>query len=89
MQTSQLVASLQISRQQVVFAGLVTSCQQFWNKLWTTCNNLVDIIRFVTMLFQQGCYNHDITTLLQPLKQIYSLYKFKLMRQRVEGKLLC
>ena len=35
-------------------------------KLLTTCNNLVDIIRLVTRLFQQGCYNHDITILLQP-----------------------
>ena len=60
---SQLVPSLQTSRQQVVFARLVTSCQQVWNKLLTTCNNLVDIIRLaiVTRLFQQGCYNHDIT----------------------------
>ena len=63
---SQLVASLQTSRQQVVFARLVTSCQQVWNKLLTTCNNLVDIIRLVTRLFQQGCYSHDITILLQP-----------------------
>ena len=63
---SQLVASLQTSRQQVVFAWLVTSCQQVCNKLLTTCNNLVDIIRFITWLFQQGCYNHDITILLQP-----------------------
>ena len=63
---SQLVASLQTSRQQVVFARLVTSCQQVWNKLLITCNNLVDIVRLVTRLFQQGCYNHDITILLQP-----------------------
>ena len=63
---SQLVASLQTSRQQVVFARLVTSCQQVWNKLLTTCNNLVDIVRLVTRLFQQGCLNHDITILLQP-----------------------
>ena len=63
---SQLVASLQTSRQQVVFARLVTSCQQVWNKLLTTCNNLVDIIRLVTRLSQQGCYNHDTTILLQP-----------------------
>ena len=61
---SQLVPSLQRSRQQVVFARLVTSCQQVWNKLLTTCNNLVDIIRLVTRLFQQYCYNHDITILL-------------------------
>ena len=63
---SQLVASLQTSRQQAVFARLVTSCQQVWNKLLTTCSKLVDIIRLVTRLFQQGCYNHDITILLQP-----------------------
>ena len=63
---SQLVASLQTSRQQVVLARLVTSCQQVWNKLLTTCNNLVDIIRLVTRLFPQGCYNHDITILLEP-----------------------
>ena len=63
---SELVASLQTSRQQVVFARLVTSCQQVWNKLLTTCSKLVDIIRLVTRLFQQGCYNHDITILLQP-----------------------
>ena len=63
---SQLVASLQTSCQQVVFARLVTSCQQVWNKLLTTCNNLVDIIRLVSRLFQQGYYNHDITILLQP-----------------------
>ena len=49
-----------------MFARLVTSCQQVWNKLLTTCNNLVDIIRLVTRLFQQSCYNHDITILLQP-----------------------
>ena len=55
----QLVANLQTSRQQVVFARLVTSCQQVWNKLLTTCNSLVDIIRLVTRLSQQGCYNDD------------------------------
>ena len=53
-------------RQQVVFARLVTSCQEVWNKLLTTCNKLVDIVRLVTRLFQQGCYNHDITILLRP-----------------------
>ena len=64
---SQLVASLQTSRQQVVFARLVTSCQQVWNKLLTTFNNLVEIIRFVTRLFQtrllQSWYNNIATTL--------------------------
>ena len=63
---SRLVASLQTSRQQVVFARLATSCQQVWNKLLTTCNNLVVIVRLVTRMFQQGRYNHDITILLQP-----------------------
>ena len=57
---SQVVASLQTSRQQVVFARLATSCQQVWNKLLTTCNNLVGIVRLVTRLFQQVCYNHNI-----------------------------
>ena len=42
------------------------ACQQVWNKLLTTCNNLVDIVRLVTRLFQQGCYNHDIIIFLQP-----------------------
>ena len=61
---SQLVANLQKSRQQVVFARLVTSCQQVWNKLLTTL--FVGIIRLVTRLFQQGCYDKDMTILLQP-----------------------
>ena len=56
---------MQTSRQQVVFARLVPSCQQVWNKLLTTCNKLVEIIKLVTMLFQQACYNHDITIMLQ------------------------
>jgi hypothetical protein len=50
----------------VVFALLVTSCQQVWNKLLTICNNLVNIIRLVTRLFQQVRYSHDIAVLLQP-----------------------
>jgi hypothetical protein len=58
---SHLVASLLTSRQQVVFALLVSSCQQVWNKLSTICNNLVNIIRLVTRLFQQVRYSHDIT----------------------------
>ena len=48
------VTSLLTSRQQVVFALLVPSCQQIWNKLLTTCNNLVDIIRLAVTLFQQA-----------------------------------
>ena len=39
---------------------------QVVNKFGTSCNNLVDIVKIVTRLFQQGCYNHDITILLQP-----------------------
>jgi hypothetical protein len=39
------------SRQQVVFALLVTSCQQFWNNLLTTCKDIAEIIRLVTRLF--------------------------------------
>ena len=50
---SHLVESLPTSRQQVVFALLVPSCQQVWNKLLTTCNKLDGIIRLVTRLFQQ------------------------------------
>ena len=50
----------------VVFALLVTSCYQVWNKLLTTYSKLVDIVRLVTRLFQQGCYNHDVTILPQP-----------------------
>jgi hypothetical protein len=42
---SHIVTSLSTSRQQVVFALLVSSCQQAWNKLLKICNNLVDIIR--------------------------------------------
>jgi hypothetical protein len=60
------IASLPTSRQQVVFALLVPSCQHVWNKLLTTCNNLADIIRLVARLFQQVRYSHDITILLQP-----------------------
>jgi hypothetical protein len=30
------------------------------------CNNLVDVIRLVTKLFQQARYSHDIAVLLQP-----------------------
>ena len=62
---SQLVAGLQTSCQQVVFAWLVPSCLQVWNKLLATGNNLVEIIKLVTMLFQQACYYHDRTILLQ------------------------
>ena len=52
--------SLLTSCQEVVFALLAPSCQQVWNKLWTTCNNLVDIFRLVARLFQLVCYNLDI-----------------------------
>ena len=60
---SHLVASLPTSRQQVVFALLVPSCQQVWNKLWTTCNKLVDIIRLVPTSPIQSWYNNIVTTL--------------------------
>ena len=63
---SDLVGSLPTSRQQGVFALLVPSCQQVWNKLLTICNNLVDIIRLVARLFQQVRYSDDIAILLQP-----------------------
>jgi hypothetical protein len=63
---SHLVTSLPTSRQQVVFALLVPSCQKVRNKLLTTCNNLVDIIRLVARLLQQVRYSHNITILLQP-----------------------
>ena len=79
---SQLVASLQTSRQQVVFARFVTSCQQVWNKLLTTCNKLVHLVRIVTRLFQQGgCYSHDITILVQPC--VVNLVTFLLYHDRI------
>ena len=49
--THKFVTSLFTSRQQDVFALLVTSCQQVWNNLLPTCNNLVEIIRLVARLF--------------------------------------
>jgi hypothetical protein len=63
---SHLVTSLSTSRQQDVFALPVTSCQQVWNNLLTTCNNLVEMIRLVARLFWQVRYMLDITRLLQP-----------------------
>ena len=48
---SQLVTSLQTSRQQDVFALLVPSCQQVVPNLLTTCNKLDENIRLVTRLF--------------------------------------
>jgi hypothetical protein len=47
------IASLPTSRQQVVFALLVPSCLQVWNKLVTTCNKLDGVIRLVARLFEQ------------------------------------
>jgi hypothetical protein len=55
-----------LGREQVVFALLVPSCQQVWNKLLITCNNFVDIIRLVARLFQQVRYSYELTILLQP-----------------------
>jgi hypothetical protein len=63
---AQVVTGLPTSRQQDIFALLVTSCQQVWNNLLTTCNNLVEIIRLVARLFLQVCDMLDITRLLQP-----------------------
>ena len=57
---SQLVASLQTSRQQVVFALLVTSCQQVWNKLLATCSKIVDILSDLL----QGCSNQAVTIMI-------------------------
>ena len=39
--------------------------EQVRNKLLTYCNKLGGTIRFVTRLFQQDWYSHDITILLQ------------------------
>jgi hypothetical protein len=67
-QISHLVTSLPTSRQQDVFALLVTSCQQVWNNLLPTCNNLVEVIRLVARLFWQVCYtrkNAQVATSLQ------------------------
>jgi hypothetical protein len=57
--TRKNLTSLPTSRQQVVFALLVPSCQQVWNKLLTTCKNLVDIIRLL-----QGCSNKSDTVMI-------------------------
>lgn len=57
---TQFVASLQ-TRQQVAFTPFVPSCQQFWNKLLTAVNNLVNIIRLGARLSQQVRY--IVTTL--------------------------
>jgi hypothetical protein len=54
---------------------MFTSCSKSANKpvvshclsqVVNNVNNLVDIIRLVTRLFQQVQYSHDITILLQP-----------------------
>jgi hypothetical protein len=74
---SHLVASLPTSRQQVVFALLIPSCQQVWN-------NLLTIVKALLILSDllQGCsnksdiYSHDII-LLQP-KCVVNLVTFLL-----------
>ena len=52
-----------------------TACYKFSTSLEQAVNNLIDIVKLVnlidivklvTRLFQQGCYNNDITILLQP-----------------------
>ena len=45
---------------------LLQVVNKFGIKLLTTCSKLVDIVRHVTRLLQQGCYNHAITILLHP-----------------------
>ena len=76
---SHLVTSLLTSRQQVVFALLVTSCQQVWKKLLILsdllqgCLNSRDIaellqpcvINLVTFLLYHDCIRHVRTTLKQ------------------------
>jgi hypothetical protein len=57
---SHLVASLPTSRQQAVFALLVEGGREVWNKLLTTCDNLVDIVRLVAICNSQQL----VTTLL-------------------------
>ena len=56
---SQLVASLQTSRQQVVFARLVTSCQQVLNKLLTPVTTLLILSDLL-----QGCSNKAVTIMI-------------------------
>jgi hypothetical protein len=62
-QISHHVTSLSTSRQQKLSSHCLS---QVWNKLLTICNNLVNIIRLVTRLFQQVRYSHHIAVLLQP-----------------------
>ena len=51
------------SHQQVLFARLVTSCQQAWNKLLTTCNNLVErLLQLLSLL--KGCSNKAVTVMI-------------------------
>jgi hypothetical protein len=54
---SHLVASLPTSRQQVVFALLVPSCQQVWNKLLT----VVTILLILSDMLQ-GCSHKTTST---------------------------
>ena len=56
---SHRVTSLPTSRQQDVFALLVTSCQQIWNNLLTTCNKT--LLKLSDLL--QGGTNKIVTTL--------------------------
>jgi hypothetical protein len=58
-QATDLVASLPTSRQQVVFALLVPSCQQVWNKLLT----VVAILLILSDLLQ-GCLNKSDTVMI-------------------------
>jgi hypothetical protein len=71
---SHLVASVSTSRQQVVFALLVPSCQQIWSKLLTSLFSLSDLLQGCSIdIISMGCFNksdtvmsHDITILLKP-----------------------
>ena len=69
---SHLVASLPTSRQQVVFALLVPSCQQVWNKQLTNCNKIVDNIRLVARLFPV------LAILINLRRQFFCHYKLTL-----------
>ena len=48
------------------FGTILKLLEQVSNKLLTTCYRIDGTIRFVTRLFQQDRYSHDISMLLQP-----------------------
>jgi hypothetical protein len=61
-------ASLPTSYQQVVFALLVPSCQQFWKNLLTVVTTLLILSDLLQDCSNKSdtVMNHDITILLQP-----------------------